>query len=63
MWIKTTEQLPEVSNNGLLVYPSYDIAWFLNISGSTDFYWLDHKGDYHGLTVTHWMYLPKPPKE
>ena len=63
-WIPVEERKPKPSDNPILIYKSWDgranfigTAWYSSFHG-----WIPTNGTkIYG--VTHWMPLPKPPKE
>lgn len=69
-WIPVTERLPESVDDDVLVTDGEGCAvgyWRPDAQAwdSTDFGWLENRSEPPcGIhTVTHWMPLPKPPKE
>ena len=62
-WISVDESLPERGQNVLTVGPkgSIETARFKGICGDCRRYWTWNTNCVK--TITHWMVLPKPPKE
>nr|DAE22754.1 MAG TPA: Protein of unknown function (DUF551) [Siphoviridae sp. ct2hZ16] len=61
-WISVKDRLPEVRRI-VLAYDAQtnDINFAFRERGSGNF--VDCNSDYYLNTITHWMPLPKPPKE
>lgn len=65
-WISVDERLPDKSGEVLICVHGYvTVAWYsvnrFETGGGMVFFVDDHFAD--GNEVTHWMPLPKPPKE
>lgn len=66
-WIPVTERLPDKMGQYVCRYvfgdntdcPNFQVHWYFANLENPHF---QHEG-YMGLTVTHWMPLPEPPKE
>ena len=64
-WIPVSEKLPKEYKFVLCFTDEHDmfLATYLGLDGDGEPIFDDYHGDYWEGSVTHWQYLPQPPKE
>lgn len=60
-WISVEDELPEKPRNYLVYVPPF----YINVVFYNGYEWVVDEDEYcfHGSEITHWMFLPEPPKE
>ena len=61
-WVPVSDMLPE-KDGFVLVYTIDQIVGEAILINRKEFYWAGSDDDAEPISVTHWMPLPKPPKE